>query len=132
MVVVVVMVVLSFGFDRDRRPPRAASHMASRAEPRLIPRAEDHGVRVPPTLISWAARERGDRRRTSLRRRCLPHLPRVSLVQVWWVQPIRSLWFPASAWFGTVAAVVSVVPLVGDARIPGGGGHRQLALVGPH
>jgi len=36
----------------------------------------------------------------------------VSLVQVWWVQPIRSLWFPGSAWFGTVLAVVSVVPLV--------------------
>ena len=35
----------------------------------------------------------------------------VSLVQVLWIQPVRSLWFPEGAWFGPVLAVVSVLPL---------------------
>lgn len=35
----------------------------------------------------------------------------VSLVQVLWLQPIRSLWLPDGAWYGVVFAVVSVLPL---------------------
>lgn len=35
----------------------------------------------------------------------------VSLVQVLWIQPIRSLWFPDSDWVGPVFAVISVLPL---------------------
>lgn len=35
----------------------------------------------------------------------------VSLVQVLWIQPVRSLWLPNSSWFGPVFAVVSVLPL---------------------
>lgn len=35
----------------------------------------------------------------------------VSLVQVLWIQPVHSLWFPDASWFGPLFAVVSVVPL---------------------
>ncbi len=35
----------------------------------------------------------------------------VSLVQVVWVQPIQTLWFLPSSWFGPLFAVVSVLPL---------------------
>jgi len=34
-----------------------------------------------------------------------------SLLQVSWLQPIHSLWFPQQHWFGPVFAVVSVLPL---------------------
>lgn len=35
----------------------------------------------------------------------------LSLVQVLWIQPIRSLWFPDRAWVGPVIAVASTLPL---------------------
>ena len=35
----------------------------------------------------------------------------VSLVQVLWIQPVRSLWFPDGSWFGPLLAIVSVLPL---------------------
>lgn len=35
----------------------------------------------------------------------------VSLVQVLWIQPVRSPWLPYSSWFGPLFAVVSVLPL---------------------
>ena len=35
----------------------------------------------------------------------------VSLVQVLWIQPVRSLWFPDGSWFGPFFAAVSVLPL---------------------
>ena len=35
----------------------------------------------------------------------------MSLVQVLWIQPVHSLWFPDVSWFGPVFAVVSVLPL---------------------
>lgn len=35
----------------------------------------------------------------------------VSLAQVMWIQPVRSLWFPDALWFGPVFAAVSVLPL---------------------
>lgn len=35
----------------------------------------------------------------------------VSLVQVFWIQPITILWLPGSSWFGPLLAVVSVLPL---------------------
>lgn len=35
----------------------------------------------------------------------------VSLAQVLWIQPVRSLWMPNASWFGPLLAIVSVLPL---------------------
>ena len=42
----------------------------------------------------------------------------VSLVQVLWIQPVRSPWLAGSSWFGPVLAVVSVLPVAWRRRRP--------------